>query len=308
MSKQADFQSLIRENCKISIISTDHLPELKMEIKNLQEQGQFDKEFAQQYIPTFQFNPPEELRNAKSIIIVAMPRPPTKAVFNWNKKKQPFVLPPTYTAYDEKRIHIEQLVSDAVGKQGYRVATPRLPLKLVASRSGLGKYGRNNIMYVEGMGSFMRLTAVYSDIPCEKDQWQKTQIMTDCKNCDLCQKACPTGAISSDRFLLKAERCLTYHNEKKASVPFPDWIKPEWHNCLIGCMLCQAACPVNRPYLHSVGEIVEFTEEETKLMLTGVQIEKLPTLLLKKMKLLSLTDYCEELPRNLSALLHKSDH
>ena len=73
-------------------------------------------------------------------------------------------------------------------------------------------------------------------------------------------------------------------------------------------MLCQAACPVNRPYLHSVGETVEFTEEETKLILTGVQIENLPTLLLKKMKLLSLTDYFEELPRNLSALLHKNDH
>ena len=153
------------------------------------------------------------------------------------------------------------------------------------------------------MGSFMRLTAVYSDMPCEEDQWQEARMMERCESCDLCRKACPTGAISPDRFLLRAERCLTYHNEKKGSIPFPNWIKPSWHNCIVGCLTCQRDCPENKPYLHMVGESEEFDEEETRLILRGTPREQVPDMTMRKLRLLSLTDYCDELPRNLSVLL-----
>jgi len=304
VNAQIDFSSLDLENCKYRVTSTCHLPELQKEIEARRDQGQFDSEFAQQYIPGFNFAPPEELRNARSIIVVAMPRPPTKADFNWNGKKQSFILPPTYTAYDESRLHVERTVAQALGKEGYKIASPLLPLKLLAARSGLTEYGRNNITYVQGMGSFMRLTAVYSDMPLESDSWQEPKMMVRCQDCGVCQKACPTGAISSDRFLLHAEKCLTYHNEKSAEIPFPNWIKPEWHNCIIGCIRCQTACPENKPFLNLIGENVEFTEEETRLLLKAVPVEKLPATTVSKMKRLSLTDYYKELPRNLGVLLH----
>jgi epoxyqueuosine reductase len=304
VNAQIDFSSLDLENCKYRVTSTCHLPELQKEIEARRDQGQFDSEFAQKYIPGFNFAPPEGLRNARSIIIVAMPRPPTKANFNWNGKKQSFILPPTYTAYDESRLHVEQTLAKALGKEGYKIATPLLPLKLLAARSGLTEYGRNNITYVQGMGSFMRLTAVYSDMPLESDSWQEPKMMARCQDCGFCQKACPTGAISSDRFLLHAEKCLTYHNEKQAEIPFPNWIKPEWHNCIVGCIRCQTACPENKPFLNLIGENVEFTEEETRLLLKAVPVEKLPATTVSKMKRLSLTDYYKELPRNLGVLLH----
>jgi len=153
------------------------------------------------------------------------------------------------------------------------------------------------------MGSFLRLTAIYSDAPVETDSWQETKMMTRCQDCSICRKVCPTGAISSDRFLLHAEKCLTYHNEKEAKIPFPKWIKPEWHNCIIGCMRCQAVCPENKQFLSLVGETAEFTEKETKQLLEGVPSEMLPSETLLKMKLLSLTDYYKELPRNIGVLL-----
>jgi len=298
-----DFNNLIEADCRFRVVSVIHLLELQKEIEARRGQGQFDEEFAQKYLPTFRFTPPQELRDAQSLIVVAMPRPPTRVIFNWKGRRQSFMLPPTYTAYDEKRLYIEQLVAEAVDKKGFKIATPQLPLKLLATRSGLAEYGRNNITYVEGMGSFMRLTAVLSDMPCRGDSWQEPKMMKRCKDCDLCRKACPTGAISSERFLLHAEKCLTYHNEKEARTPFPAWIKPEWHNCIIGCIRCQAACPENRPFLNMVGETAEFTEEETRLMLEAVPIEHLHERTVAKMKLLSLTDYYRELPRNLGVLL-----
>ncbi len=303
MHDKSRFADLTAKGLRISIVSTDHLPELQSEIDTRLKKGELDSEFSGTYLSRFRFTLPNELPYAKSLIVVAMPRPPTKATFTWNGKKQSFIMPPTYTAYDEKRIEIERLVAEAVGKEGYKVATPYLPLKLLAVRSGLAQYGRNNITYVSGMGSLQRLTAVYSDMPCENNEWQETKMMQRCENCDLCHGACPTGAISSDRFLLRAEKCITYHNEKKGNIPFPNWIKPSWHNCIIGCFTCQKVCPENKPFLNQVGETEEFTEEETQLLLKGTAMEQLTESTVSKLKRLSLTDYFEEMPRNLSVLL-----
>jgi len=291
MTSHSNFYKLLKENCKVRIVSTSHLAELQEEIEGRWKKGEFDEEFSSEYMPRFKFMPPPELANARSLIVVAMPRPPTRATFTWKGKTQSFTLPPTYTAYDEKRIYVERTVAEEVGKDGYKAATVMLPLKLLAVRSGLAEYGRNNIAYVSGMGSFMRLTAVYSDKPCEKDTWQEARMMKQCEACDLCRKACPTSAISPDRFLLRAEKCLTFHNEKKGSVPFPDWIKPEWHNCIVGCIRCQAACPENKAFLQQVGETAEFDEAETKLLLKDVPVEQIPAATLEKLKRLSLTDY-----------------
>jgi epoxyqueuosine reductase len=305
MKAMADFEALHREGCKTAVANICHLKDLQNEIEERLRNRQFDQEFAKEHIFRFKFAPPSELTDAQSIIIIAMPRLPTKAIFNWKQIRKAFILPPTYTAYDQKRLHVEALVADAVGKLGYHISPPNLPLRLLAARCGLTRYGRNNIAYVEGMGSFMRLTAVYSDMPPTGDVWVESQMMPQCQSCDLCQNACPTGAISSERFLLHAEKCITYHNEKRGNIPFPSWIDPAWHNCIVGCMKCQAACPQNKPYLSQVGETVEFTSDETRLLLQGASVKQIPPETWEKLRLLSLTDYLEELPRNLSVLLNK---
>ncbi len=303
MTPHSNFNKLLKENCKVSVVSTSHIVELQQEIEGRRNKGEFNEEFSREYLPGFRFTPSSDVANAQSLIVVAMSRPQTQATFIWKGKSQSFILPPTYTAYDEKRIYVERAVAEEVGKDGYKVATAMLPLKLLAVRSGLAEYGRNNIAYVSGMGSFLRLTAVYSDKPCEKDSWQEARVMKRCETCDLCIRACPTSAISPDRFLLRAEKCLTYHNEKKGSIPFPEWIKPSWHNCIIGCIRCQAVCPENKKVLHWIEETAEFNEAETKLLLKGAPLEQVPASTLEKLKLLSLTDYFDMLPRNLSVLL-----
>jgi epoxyqueuosine reductase len=303
MSKKVDFHKLTEENCRVTTVSTSHLLELEQEIRKQQAEGNLNERLSREYLSRFKFAPPQELMNSQSLIVIAMPRSPTRATFSWNGKQRSFILPPTYTAYDEKRLYIERLVAEAVGKEGYRIATPILPLKLLAVHSGLAEYGRNNIAYVSGMGSFMRLAAVYSDMPCETDHWRKVHMMKSCENCKICQKACPTGAIPTNRFLLRAEKCITYHNEKKGNIPFPAWIKREWHNCIVGCITCQKTCPENRSFLQLVGETADFNEEETMLLLKGTPREKLSESTMKKLQALSLTDYFDELPRNLSVLI-----
>jgi epoxyqueuosine reductase len=131
--------------------------------------------------------------------------------------------------------------------------------------------------------------------------WQEARMMKQCENCQACQRACPTGAISSDRFLLHAERCISFLNEKKGDVPFPSWMDPSWHNCLYGCLHCQRVCPEDRRFLNWIGEKEEFLPEETELLLKGQSLDHLPSVTLGKLKNLDLADpdSLDNLPRNL---------
>lgn len=287
------------------MVSINHLHSLQNEIDDLRNQGLLDSEFYKERLGWVSFQVPENLPRAQSIIVVAVPRPQTQAIFTWNGQRRPLILPPTYTSYKGIIEQVEKLLAKILGEEGYTSTGTSLPLKLLAVQSGLGQYGRNNICYVSGMGSFLELVAVYSDMPYEKDSWQEAKMMENCEKCELCRRACPTGAIPSDRFLLRAERCITYHNEKKGNVPFPRWMDASWHNCIEGCMHCQRVCPVNRPFLQWIGEEEEFSEEETALLLDGTSREKLPKETLRKLARLDILDDLGILPRNLGVVLKR---
>ena len=293
--------SLGERGYQARIVSVSHSHQLKKEIESLRNHALLDNKFFKDRLARFDFQIPRNLPEAKSIIVVAVPRPQTRAIFIWNGQRRPLIVPPTYTAYDDIEKQVEALIAKMLGKNGYRATITALPLKLLAARSGLVQYGRNNICYVSELGSYLQLAAVYSDMPCEVDSWQEVTMMKSCEECELCRRACPTSAIPSDRFLLRAERCIVYHNEKKGDVPFPEWMDVSWHNCIVGCMHCQRVCPENREFKQWIGEEEEFSEEETVLLLQGVSQERLPALTLRKLERLSLVDYFSCLPRNLSA-------
>ena len=283
------------------IVSIQHLPELKEEIRQLFNQGLFGEEFYRLRLSFYDFKTPETLPEAKSMIVVAVPRPQAQATFTFEGEKKALILPPTYVAYQQTTNRLAEFLTGILKEKGYSIARTALPLKLLAVRSGLAEYGRNNITYVSGMGSFFQLVAVYSDMPCREDTWREARMMKQCENCQACRLSCPTGAISSDRFLLHAERCIVFHNEKKGDVPFPTWIDPSWHNCLYGCLHCQRVCPEDRHFMNWIVEKGEFSQEETELLLRRRLLDHLPSTTLEKLRNLDLADpdSLDNLPRNL---------
>jgi epoxyqueuosine reductase len=194
---------------------------------------------------------------------------------------------------------MNDVLSKYLSPAGYHVAYARLPQKLLAVSCGLATYGRNNITYVEGMGSFHRLSTFYSDFPCDQYNPWELKMMDLCEECSACVRKCPTGAIPTDRFLLRAEKCITYHNEQPGDKPFPDWIDPSWHNCLIGCLHCQKICPANKQFKDWVEPGPTFNEDETKLLVSEKNMDLLSDETKKKIEDFDLKDYYELLPRNL---------
>jgi len=297
------FSQLSKLGYKANIVSVRHLGDLAQEIEDYYKKGSFDEKFYQERLSRFVFRPPDSLLQARSVIIIAVPQPQIQVIFTCKGEKVPCMIPPTYVASTETDRRLENLLTGILGPENYRVAQALLPEKLLAVHSGMGSYGRNNICYVGGMGSFHQLVAFYTDFSSREDSWQESKLMKSCEKCSACLRSCPTGAITPKRFLLHAERCISFHNERIGD--FPGWIDPSWHNCIVGCLLCQTVCPENKDFLQWVEEKEEFSREETDPLLEGKQLDRLPSLVIRKLERLELIEYLNVLPRNLSVLLNK---
>jgi len=289
---------LAKHGCQVKIISSGHIQDLQSEIEVQYRRGLFDEEFYNEELTGFDFEIADRLAGTTSLIIVAAPQPQVRVTFNRKGDSYHAVIPPTYS-YETDR-QIQGLLEHHLIPSGFNVEKVKLPWKLLAACSGLVQYGKNNITYVDGLGSYHRLTAFISDLPADQDHWQKPQVLERCENCKACMKACPAGAITADRFLLHGERCLTFHNERRGE--FPQWIKPSWHNCLVGCLYCQKACPVNKNVQKSVEEGPVFSEEETSALLQGKVPNEIPPTVIQKLTNLDLIEYLPVLGRNLRVL------
>ena len=299
------YKILESKGYKGKIIAAKYIPDLQIAVKTLNDEKLLDPVFYNEYEKYFEFEPKTDFGEVKSLFMVAMPQPQYEIVFTWKNKEVPLIIPPTYLHGRALINKSKAFLSDLLKPSGYSVEFARLPQKTLAVRVGLAEYGRNNITYIRGMGSFHRLFTFYSDFPYEQDNWQELRMMDLCKECSACIRACPTGAISEDRFLLHAENCLTYHNEHPADVPFPAWIDPSWHNCLVGCMHCQKVCPANKKVINWIEPGPTFSEEETKLLVSGTTVENLPDETRSKVKKHNLDYYLFVYPRNLSVILKR---
>jgi epoxyqueuosine reductase len=289
------------------VVSIQRLHDLQEEIETHHRQGLLDETLFRRYLSGFVFSPPDSLPAARSLIVVAVPSPQTRFTFTWNGQRIPLIVPPTYLHWRRTDQQVEDALAEILEPGGCRVIQARLPKKLLAMRSGLAAYGKNNIAYVPGMGSFHRLVAFYSDLPCQQDDWRDSRMMELCQSCSACLRHCPTGAITSERFLLHAERCITFHNEKPSDVPFPAWLDASGHNCLVGCLRCQDICPESMDFLEWVEEGAEFSAEETALLVEGEPLDQLPPATIRKLEQSDLADLLDVLARNLKVLLERAE-
>ncbi len=308
-------EKLEGEGYRARVVASRHVDELRKNIDARLRDGSLKQEVYKVYERVLAPSPPEDLPAHKSVVVIAVPQPQIRFTFTLDGKRFPAIVPPTYLHGWTTEERVRTIVNDALRPGGYRAVTAFLPRKLMAVRSGLAEYGKNNITYVPGLGSFHRISAFYSDMPCAEETWREPVMMERCETCSLCAGKCPADAIDRERFQIRAERCITFHNEQPNDVAFPEWLDPSWHNCLVGCLICQRVCPEDRAVIDWTEDGVEFTEEETHALLdfkpAGSDLwtpegpsapEGLPVSLTAKLEESDLVGLLEIIPRNLEAL------
>ncbi len=137
---------------KVKIVSSAHLKELDDELALRNRTGDFDDVFYRQRLTSFRYTPTTVFSENKSIIIIAIPQPKVVLIFRWQGEDCSVHIPPTYdTSINDK---VQNKLEDILAPRGFKIEPTVLPLKLLTVRSGLAEYGRNNICYIPGEGSF----------------------------------------------------------------------------------------------------------------------------------------------------------
>jgi epoxyqueuosine reductase len=296
---KALYENLDTQGYQGKVISIGRVKELEAEIMAHRQSGLLDDELYDDYLASFDFECHKKLADAQSLIIVSVPQPQVRVSFEVENHSHALIIPPTYGHSIDQ--HVAKFLDSFLSPNGYHFKKVRLPEKLLAVRSGLAKYGKNNITYLPEVGSFHRPMVFISDLPCRNDSWGEATLLDQCENCSACMNACPSGAIGSDRFLLHAERCLTFFNER--AVDFPDWLSPAWHNSLVGCMICQKVCPANKGVVKWIEGGTAFDNIETDHILNGVPDDKLSPATLEKINNLGMSEYYNVLGRNMKLII-----
>ena len=297
--------ALEREGYKSRCVSVAHVEDLRKELEGHYEEGRMSDEIHEMLLRYLRFGIPNELPDAKSIFVVSAQSPRTVFYVNWRGRRLPVQVPPTYADQDAMIRRSLEIIRETLKPAGYTAVNARLPVKALAVHSGLARYGKNNITYVEGWGSYQRLAVFFSDVLCEADNWPELRMMERCNSCNACEQACPTGAIHGDWVIIRAERCLCHLNEGPRE--FPDWVDPAWHDSIIGCLHCQKVCPENASVLHKVVEGPEFTSEETAEILKARSADDISPATLEKLRTMGLHYYTHAIARNLRVLVEQTN-
>ena len=293
---------------KHKIVAVEHLKELKEDTDELDLKGRLShNERYRDYISPGRFTLPEGFPDAKYIIIIARFSPLMLVDFLLHNEKHELMLPPeSYSTGMTDDDWIKLIEEQIIRQPGYRIrGVEKIPLKRLAVRSGLGKYGRNNICYVDEMGSFISLHGFLTDYEFAEDNWQEVKMMENCEFCRICMDECPCRCIREENFVIDAPKCVTWYNERKGE--FPVWMAPDVHNALLGCTKCQLSCPENDHVLECPGRFEDIDEEDTLSILNGDAGEvSLQSSICKIFGIITetgLEDFMPVLQRNLSVLI-----
>lgn len=110
----------------------------------------------------------------------------------------------------------------------------------IATLSGLGGIGKNCLFLHNKYGPRVRLGTLFTDCPFEI---QTHEYFSPCIDCDLCEKACPSGAIRGKMWTVGMEREEFFDPEKCST-----YMKKKFQHIGRGavCGICMKVCPAGR--------------------------------------------------------------
>jgi epoxyqueuosine reductase len=288
--------------CQFRTVAVGRIPELKAWMEQLDKAGKLTANPTwRRYIGSFQYAPPPDLPGARSLIIMSTPLNNARIAFTVAGRKHEVMIPSGYADDGLKLADYQNMLYDrGVVARGGKLVRARLPLKQLAVRCGLAMYGKNNITFVDGYGSYHQLLAFYSEETLA-DHWGRLKRMPFCKGCSICLKECPSGAIRESEFVIDAGKCVTLYNE--LADPMPDWIPLRAHNALVGCLKCQQTCPGNDEVKDSVWDLGDVGEAETAALLSGTIDKTMEEALKAKLQRIGGGDDLPYIARNLKLVL-----
>ena len=214
-------------------------------------------------------NPEKLLEGCSAIVTLAYPYS-SKKPFTSDGFAAARYTEPRYADYHDRLRKIAKtlaqgIIEDYPGTR-IRVCVDSAPIleRSFAYASGIGFIGKNNMLIIPGHGSYVFLAEILTTAPLE---FLKAETMENqCRSCNLCVEACPTGALEGP-FSLNASKCLSYLTIEHGGEVDSKTAK-KMGACFFGCDVCQEVCPFNEETslrdisLPSTKEILRMEEKD----------------------------------------------
>lgn len=212
----------------------------------------------------------------KTIIVLSYPyHSISKVTLHYDNRTLNTTIPAGYYNYYQKNQQFYDKLTDTLKANNIQYVDINIPLKNLAVRLGLAEYGRNNVTYVDGYGSYHYLIAVACDkrfTETYNPKLNEPHQMIECASCNLCINSCPMGAISENNYLIDMQKCISLYNQELNE--WPNWILKEKVRFLIACGACQMCCPRNHGLIKQINTY-EFSVEETMAIVNDVPKDNL---------------------------------
>ena len=152
------------------------------------------------------------------------------------------LIPSFYTFGSDYHHVLKQRIKDVMDPLNinYALGVDNHPYdeRLAAVLSGIGYFGKNQLIINKTYGTYMFLGIVFVDINITEEII--LDIDDDCGTCRKCISACPTNALFDGGYDM--HKCISYYNQEKKDLSEEE-IDSNYQ--LFGCDICQLVCPKN---------------------------------------------------------------
>jgi len=161
---------------------------------------------------------------------------------------------------------LARVVSELFPGSKSRVCVDSAPLleRSLAYASGIGFFGKNNMLIIPGYGSYLYLAEVLTTAAILHHEPKPMD--SQCGSCTKCLEACPTKALEAP-YVHNSSKCLSYFTIEHRG-PLSHDVAKVMGKRFFGCDICQEVCPFNRKRgkavisLLSAEEILQMGEKE----------------------------------------------
>ena len=214
------------------------------------------------------FDPAKLLPNAKSVIVTALNyKPPACEPAQTN---QPTGKVAAYAQYEDYHTFLKNLLHKLADfitentdtKPAFKFCVDSAPLaeRALARRAGAGFIGKNHMLINPTQGPQLLLAEIITNLKLDIDQPYPKDILNsklttnnsklilsaseECKGCDKCIQACPTGALNPDS-IFDANLCISYLTIEHSG-DIGKELAEKFGDKIFGCDECSVACPYHK--------------------------------------------------------------
>jgi len=143
----------------------------------------------------------------------------------------------------------------------YYVDTGPILEKVWGQKSGIGWIGKNTLLINPKLGSWFFIAIILTNAEFD----YSTPMADRCGRCSRCVDACPTQALTKDRYL-DSNKCISYYTIEYKDKSFPENMNLNFQSWIFGCDICQEVCPFNLKFQRD-GQMSDFFAENLNIQL-----------------------------------------